>query len=100
MPGSLNFVFRPDDALRDAWRRWFQYTFTGAAPLDRATVEIPQGEAVPADKRDRVLDDIRQRLTRALATRIAPRPLYNRISAPDLTETAPAENWNQPLSLL
>lgn len=40
-PGSLNFVFRPDDALRDAWRRWFQYTFSGAAPLDRATAEIP-----------------------------------------------------------
>jgi hypothetical protein len=46
IPGSLNFVFRPDDALRDAWRRWFQYTFSGAAPLDRATAEIPH--LVPA----------------------------------------------------
>ena len=68
--------------------------------LNKMYRELGQGDAVPADKRDRVLDDIRQRLTQALATRIAPRALYNRISAPDLTETAPAENWNQPLSLL
>ena len=68
--------------------------------LNKMYRELGQGDAVPADKRDRVLDDIRQRLTLALATRIAPRALYNRISAPDLTETAPAENWNQPLSLL
>ena len=45
-PGSVNFVFRPDDAMRDAWRRWFQYIFTTAAPLIPETCRIPH--LVPA----------------------------------------------------
>jgi hypothetical protein len=44
--GSFNFVFRPDDAMRDAWRKWFQYVFTSAAPLTEATIDIPH--LVPA----------------------------------------------------
>lgn len=38
-PGSLNFVFHPDDALRDAWRRWFQYALDCAAPLSQHTID-------------------------------------------------------------
>lgn len=40
--GSLNLVFRPEDALRDEWRRWFQYVFDSAAPLNRETCRIPR----------------------------------------------------------
>lgn len=39
--GSLNFVFQPDDAMRDVWRRWFQYCFSSAAPLTDDTLQIP-----------------------------------------------------------
>jgi len=39
--GSFNAVFRPDDGLRDQWRRWFQFIFECAAPLAEATVAIP-----------------------------------------------------------
>jgi hypothetical protein len=38
---SFNVVFQPDDALRDAWRRWFQYLFASAVPLTTDTVRIP-----------------------------------------------------------
>lgn len=40
--GSFNVVFRPDDALRDAWRKWFQYILCRAAPLNDQTMKIPQ----------------------------------------------------------
>lgn len=40
-PASFNAVFQPDDALRDSWRRWFQYVFSSAAPLTTETVRIP-----------------------------------------------------------
>ena len=43
---SFNVVFQPDDALRDAWRRWFQYLFASAVPLTTETVRIPH--LVPA----------------------------------------------------
>ncbi|MHB8843305.1 MAG: hypothetical protein ACYC7L_01025 [Nitrospirota bacterium] len=43
---SLNFVFRPDDALRDAWRKWFQYVFSRSYPLSENTCNIPH--LVPA----------------------------------------------------
>jgi hypothetical protein len=39
--GSFNVVFRPDDALRDAWRRWFQYILCRAHPLTEEVVGIP-----------------------------------------------------------
>src|SRR5271166_2310738 len=39
--GSLNFVFHPDDALRDAWRQWFQFVFSSAVPLSTDTLQIP-----------------------------------------------------------
>ena len=45
--GSLNLVFQPDDALRDAWRRWFQYVFESAPPLTDANTRIPH--LVPAE---------------------------------------------------
>lgn len=51
---SFNVVFRPDDALRDAWRRWFQYLFASAVPLTTETVRIPhlgpaQGDPAAAE---------------------------------------------------
>ena len=38
---SFNVVFQADDALRDAWCRWFQYLFASAVPLTTDTVRIP-----------------------------------------------------------
>ncbi len=49
--GSVNFVFRPDDGLRDAWRKWFQFTFDAASPLTEETVRIPRFDLVPAEGR-------------------------------------------------
>jgi len=51
---SFNVVFQPDDALRDAWRRWFQYLFASAFPLTTDTVRIPhlapaQGDPAAAE---------------------------------------------------
>jgi hypothetical protein len=46
LPASFNVVFEPDDALRDAWRRWFQYLFDSATRLTQETVRIPH--LVPA----------------------------------------------------
>ncbi len=43
---SFNVVFRPDDALRDAWRKWFQYIYCRAVPLTEETIKIPH--LVPA----------------------------------------------------
>lgn len=53
-PISFNLVFQPDDALRDAWRRWFQYLFASAVPLTTETVRIPplapaQGDPAAAE---------------------------------------------------
>lgn len=62
--------------------------------------QLGQGDAVPDDKLKAVLDEVERRLTKALDARITPRAVYNRIGAPNLTATAPDENWNQPLSLL
>jgi hypothetical protein len=46
---SFNVVFQPDDALRDAWRRWFQYVFAIAVPLTTETVRIPHIVPVQGD---------------------------------------------------
>lgn len=62
--------------------------------------QLGQGEAVPEAKLAAVLQEIKARLQAALDTRITPRAVYNRVLPPDLTSTAPDENWNQPLSLL
>ncbi|HPD15635.1 MAG TPA: hypothetical protein PLE19_11825 [Planctomycetota bacterium] len=43
---SFNVVFQPDDALRDAWRRWFQWLLSSSAPLRLETARIPH--LVPA----------------------------------------------------
>jgi hypothetical protein len=45
--GSLNLVFQPDDALRDSWRNWFQFTFECATPLTLESVAIPH--LIPAE---------------------------------------------------
>jgi hypothetical protein len=68
--------------------------------LNRMYRELGQGDAVPSDKLQTVLDDVEERLTTALNQRITPRAVYNRIGAPDLTAGAPDENWGQPLALL
>lgn len=59
-----------------------------------------KGDVVPQEKLNTVLLDIKERLMNALNNRITPRAVLNRITAPDLTATAPDENWNQPLLLL
>ena len=68
--------------------------------LNQMYQQLGQGKAVPPDKVKSVLDEIESRLTTALNARITPRAVYNRIGAPDLTRSAPDDNWNQPLSLL
>jgi len=62
--------------------------------------ELGQGDVVPENKVKDILSDVRRRLQQALEARIAPRACYNRISPPDLTASAPDENWGQPLLLL
>ena len=52
---SFNVVFQPDDALRDSWRRWFQYLLSSSAPLTPETVRIPHiipaiGDPAAAEK--------------------------------------------------
>lgn len=68
--------------------------------LNEMYVQLGQRGTVPDDKVNAVLDEVELRLAQALNARITPRAAYNRIGAPDLTATAPDENWNQPLSLL
>jgi len=41
LPGSLNLVFRSDPGLRDSWRKWFQYLYCAASPLNDETCRIP-----------------------------------------------------------
>jgi hypothetical protein len=52
---SFNVVFHPDDALRDAWRRWFQYLFSSATSLSSTTVRIPHLIPAPGDPAAAVL---------------------------------------------
>ena len=68
--------------------------------LNKMYRELGQGDTVPEDKLNEVLDDVKTRLAVALNHRITPRAVYNRIGTPDLTSIAPDENWIQPLSLL
>lgn len=68
--------------------------------LDAMYRQLSQGTSVPEDKFNAILSDVEDRLTKALKTRITPQGVYNRISPPDLTASAPQENWHQPLSLL
>ena len=62
--------------------------------------QLGQGFSVPDEKLAAVLAEVEKRLGAALESRITPRAVYNRIAPPDLTATAPKENWSQPLSLL
>lgn len=68
--------------------------------LDDMYKALGRGTVVPDRKAEEILGDVRSRLDAALAGRVTPRPLYNRIQAPSLSPGAPDENWNQPLSLL
>jgi hypothetical protein len=68
--------------------------------LDSMYQQLGQGKSVPNDKVKSVLDEIQERLTLALNARITPSAIYNQIASPDLTASAPSENWSQPLSLL
>lgn len=61
---------------------------------------LGQGKDVPADKFQAVLDEVKQRISQALNTRVTPRLVFNRISSPDLTGSAPDTNWSQPFNLL
>ena len=40
-PGSINFVFEPADALRNEWRRWFQYLLEVSKPLSPELCDVP-----------------------------------------------------------
>lgn len=44
---ALNFVFRAEAALLDAWRKWFDLAWTRSARLTQATCDIPH--LVPAE---------------------------------------------------
>lgn len=68
--------------------------------LDAMYKQLGQGTSVPEDKFKAVLSEVQRRLKAGLSDRITPRSVYNRIAPPDLTATAPQENWAQPLSLL
>jgi hypothetical protein len=62
--------------------------------------QLGQSGNVPDDRLTDVLNEVRDRLTTAIEGRIAPRAVYNKLAPPDLTTSAPDENWTQPLSLL
>ncbi|MFZ4594504.1 MAG: DUF3293 domain-containing protein [Verrucomicrobiaceae bacterium] len=62
--------------------------------------QLGQGDAVPEDKFQAVLQDVENRLKGALNARLAPRLVFNRIAAPALAGKSPDENWSQPLSLI
>lgn len=68
--------------------------------LDQMYRELGQGDAVPEDKLEAVLDVIKTRLESALNERITPSVVYNQIAAPALDQSSPPENWSQPLSIL
>ena len=52
------------------------------------------------DKFEKVLQEVEARFTEALAARVTPRLVFNRIAAPALAGAVPDSNWSQPLSLL
>jgi hypothetical protein len=62
--------------------------------------QLSQGASVHEDKFNAILEDVRDRLSKALEARITPQAVYNRMSPSDLTASAPEENWHQPLFLL
>lgn len=61
---------------------------------------LGMGDRVPEGMFQEVRQMCERRLGSALETRITPRAVFNRISAPDLRSEAPDEHWNQPLALL
>jgi hypothetical protein len=61
--------------------------------------DLGHGDQVPEDRVQAVLHDVRGRLEKALASSVAPTPVFNPIAAPNLTNSAGDEAWAQPLSL-
>lgn len=70
------------------------------ADLNQMYQDLKRGDAVPDEKAKEVLDEVEKRLSAALAARVTPTCAYNSLAPPDLSPTAPDENWIQPLSLL
>jgi hypothetical protein len=70
------------------------------ADLNQMYRDLKRGEAVPDDKAKEVLDEFEKRLSAALGARVTPTCTYNNLAPPDLSPTAPDDNWIQPLSLL
>ena len=61
--------------------------------------ELKRGDCVPEDRMQAILEDVRARLLTAVKSSVAPSPVYNPVSAPNLTASTGAEAWAQPLSL-
>lgn len=61
--------------------------------------DLGHGDQIPEDRVQAVLEDVRGRLKKALASSVAPTPVFNPIAAPNLTNSAGDEAWGQPLSL-
>lgn len=68
--------------------------------VNRMSQRLGRGDSVPLPKLEEILADVECRLAAALKNGLTPRLAYNRIAAPDLTRTAPDQNWAQPLQLL
>ena len=60
---------------------------------------LGHGDQIPEDRVQAVLEDVRGRLKKALASSVAPTPVFNPIGAPNLTNSAGDDAWGQPLSL-
>lgn len=70
------------------------------ADLNEMYKDLKRGESVPEARAREVLQEVENRLTAALTTRLTPTCTYNPLGAPELSEKAPADNWSQPLALL
>lgn len=61
--------------------------------------DLGHGDQMPEDRVQLVLKDVSSRLEKALASSVAPTPIFNPIAAPNLTNAAGDAAWTQPLSL-
>lgn len=61
--------------------------------------DLGHGDQIPEDRVLAVLKDVRSRLEKALASSVAPTPVFNPIAAPNLTSSAGDAAWTQPLNL-
>jgi hypothetical protein len=70
------------------------------ADLNKMYKELERGDKVPEQRAKEVLDEVEDRLTVALTTRLTPACTCNPLGPPDLSTAAPVDNWGQPLALL